>query len=107
MSAATTKRGRGRPPKPAEERADVTVHVRFTAAEINALDAHLERLRRASAFGATVTRTSLVRALVLKEIGLADDAGSPGGEPRKPTCTALKGGKRTARKPAKKKTRQK
>jgi hypothetical protein len=100
MSAATTtKRGPGRPPKPAEERADVTIHVRFTASEIDALDEHLERLRRASARGGKFTRTTLVRDLVLGEIGLTYNAGRPGPEPKKPTSTAQRGGTRAARKP--------
>ena len=73
---AATKRGRGRPPMAPEERADVTIHVRFTAAEIDALDAHLAKLRRRASVGTTVTRTSLVRGLVLAEIGLADKGGA-------------------------------
>jgi hypothetical protein len=104
MSATTKKRGPGRPPKAADGApADVTVHVRFTKAEIADFDAHLVELRRASAFGATVTRTSLIRALVLKQIGREDDAGSPGREPTKPTSTAQKGGTRSASKPKTKK----
>jgi hypothetical protein len=103
MSAATTKRGRGRPPKPAEERADVTIHVRFTAAEIEALDEHIEVRRRRSATGTTITRSSLVRALVLREVGLADEAGGPGPAPKRPASTAQRGGKRSASKPTSKK----
>jgi hypothetical protein len=100
MSAAKTKRGRGRPPKPAEERADVTIHVRFTAAEIDALDAHIEGQRRGSPTGTTITRSSLVRALVLREVGVADGAGGPGPTPKKrPASTAQRGGRRAARKP--------
>jgi hypothetical protein len=72
--AAATSEGakkRGRPPKPAEERAAVTVHVRFTAAEIDALDAYLAQRSTGVGVGASVTRTSLIRALLLAEIGLA------------------------------------
>jgi hypothetical protein len=103
MSATKKKRGPGRPPKPAEERADVTIHVRFTAAEIEALDAHLERLRRSSARGGKFTRTSLVRDLVLGEIALADDAGGPGPAPKKRASAGQRGGKRSASKPKSKK----
>ena len=102
MSAATKKRGPGRPPKAADgAHADVTVHVRFTAAEIDALDAHLEGLRRALTFGAMVTRTSLVRALVLTEIGLAADAGRPGRETSELGIAAQPAAAKTKTKPAK------
>jgi hypothetical protein len=112
MSAATKKRGRGRPPKPPEERADVTLHVRFTAGEIDTLDRHIEGQRQSAPTGTTITRSSLVRALVLREIGLTDDAGGPSAAPKKrpastakkrPASTAQRGGKRAARKPKSKK----
>jgi hypothetical protein len=103
MSAATKKRGRGRPPKPPEERADVTIHIRFTAPEIDALDAHIEQQRRGSPTGTTITRSSLVRALVLREVGLADDAGGPRPAPKKRASTAQRGGRRSASKPKSKK----
>jgi hypothetical protein len=103
MSAATKKRGRGRPPKPSEERADVTIHVRFTAAEIEALDEHIEVRRRRAATGTAINRSSLVRALVLREIGLADDAGEPAPAPKRPASTAQRGGRLSASKPRSKK----
>jgi hypothetical protein len=44
-----------------------------------------------------ITRSSLVRALVLREIGLADDASGPGPAPKKrPASTAQRGGERPA-----------
>src|SRR5262249_35833764 len=101
MSAATKKRGRGRRPKPPEERADVTLHVRFTAAEIDTLDRHIEGRLANSGPGTTITKGRLVRALVLREVGLADDAGGRGPAPKKkrPASTAQRGGRRATRKP--------
>jgi hypothetical protein len=84
-----TKRGRGRPPKDREERAEVTLHVRFTAAQVEALDAYLERQRVSADVSARVTRSSFVQELVFREIGLACDGSHP--------TRARKGGARPAR----------
>lgn len=79
---AATKRGRGRPPKAPEDKAAVTIHVRFTASEIDALDAHLERQRKRCEVGAIVTRSSFVRALVLRATSLAQTGAKPARKPK-------------------------
>jgi hypothetical protein len=68
------KRGRGRPPKAPEDKAAVTIHVRFTASEIEKLDDYLSEQQERSQVGAVVTRSSFVRAVVL---GVVDAPGAP------------------------------